>query len=64
MYREFQSFRFVVQDLVEGFHIASDAVLHSPHILQDVISGQIFGIYDAADVQAFNDIVKGDTVYF
>ena len=63
MHRKLQSFRFVVQNLVKGFHITANTVLHGAHILQNVVSSQILGIYDTSDVQSFNDIIKGNSVY-
>ena len=63
VYGELQGLCLVVQNLVEGFHIAADAVLHGTHVLQDIVSSQVFGIYNAAHVQAFYDIIKGNTVY-
>ena len=63
MHRKLQSFLFVVQNLVKGFHITANTVLHDAHILQNVVSSQILGIYNTSDVQSFNDIIKGNAVY-
>ena len=53
---ELQSFRLVIQDLVKGFHITSNGVLHGPHISEDHIGGQIFGINYASDIQLVDNV--------
>ena len=63
MHGELQSFCFVVQNLVKGFHITANTVLHGAYILQNVVSSQILGIYDTSDVKSLNDIIKGNAVY-
>src|SRR5699024_11786545 len=53
---EFQSFRLIIQDMVEGFNITSNGVLHGPHISEDHIGGQIFGINYASDIQLVDNV--------
>ena len=57
-YVEFQSLRLIVQDLIQGFYITSYSISHSPHILQEIIGSNIFGIDHAAKIQFIYYLVK------
>ena len=61
---EFQSLRLIIKNMIKGFHITSDGVLHGPHISEDHIGGEIFGINHASDIQLVNDVRIGQTVDF
>lgn len=60
--RKFQSFHPVVQQAVQGFNRIDGRMAHTADMLDNVVCCQIFRIDDAADVQTFNDIVKGQTI--
>lgn len=55
--------RLIIQDMIKGFNIAADAVLHGTYILQDIVGCDIFRINDASDIKVINDIIKGKAVY-
>ena len=61
---KFQSLGLVVQNLIEGFHVASDGVLHGPDVLENVIRRNVFRIDHTADIQSVDDLRIRHTIYF
>ena len=59
---ELQSLCLVLNDLVEGFHVASHGILHSTDIADDAVRGDHFRINDAAEIHLLDDVLKSNTV--
>lgn len=49
--------------MIQGFHIASDGILHCSDITEDRISRNIFRVNNAADIQIVNNICIRQAVY-
>ena len=60
----FPDYFLIVQDFIKGFYVAADGVLPGADILKNIVGRQIFGVDDASNIQAVDNVVKGDAVDF